>query len=178
MTCDSAYWSQSYAWSRPNVVSVLIGYRFLQKFMFSFQTFIYSILNLTNDKKTHLSMYKFTLFYPWIFLIVAIKFTWQMKMNSISERMALVLRSLINNLFIMKSRDLSCDCLIGSTSRPYNKISIGLHFVYIYSSLFTIYGRSKMIIIIINNNNFVDTSWRITSSDPVMQYARFLWKYC
>ena len=31
MTCDSAYRLQSYAWSRPNVVSVLIGYRFLEK---------------------------------------------------------------------------------------------------------------------------------------------------
>ena len=41
--------------------------------------------------------------------------------------MSLVLKSFINNLFIMKSRDLSCDCLIGSTSRPYNKI--GIHFV-------------------------------------------------
>jgi len=39
----------------------------------------------------------------------------------------------------MKSRDLSYDCLIGSTSRPYNKISI----------------------------HFVDTSWRITSSDAI-----------
>jgi len=53
--------------------------------------------------------------------------------------MSLVLKSFINNLFIMKSRDLSCDCLIGSTSRPYNKI--GIH--------------------------FVDTSWRITSSDAM-----------
>ena len=34
MTCDSAYRLQSYAWSRLNVVSVLIGYRFLEKFMF------------------------------------------------------------------------------------------------------------------------------------------------
>jgi len=42
--------------------------------------------------------------------------------------MSLVLKNFINNLFIMKSRDLSCDCdcLIGSTSRPYNKI--GIHF--------------------------------------------------
>ena len=38
MTCDSAYRLHSYALSRPNVVSVLIGYRFLEKFMFSFQT--------------------------------------------------------------------------------------------------------------------------------------------
>jgi len=38
MTCDSAYRLQSYTWSRPNVVSVLIGYRILEKFMFSFQT--------------------------------------------------------------------------------------------------------------------------------------------
>jgi len=41
--------------------------------------------------------------------------------------MSLVLKSFINNLFIMKSRDLSCDCLIGSTSRPYTKV--GIHFV-------------------------------------------------
>ena len=54
-------------------------------------------------------------------------------------RMSLVLKSFINNLFIMKSRNLSCHCLIGSTSRPYNKI--GIH--------------------------FVDTSWRITSSDTI-----------
>ena len=53
--------------------------------------------------------------------------------------MSLVLKSFINNLFIMKSRDLSCDCLTGSTSRPYNKIDI----------------------------HFVDTSWRITSSDAI-----------
>ena len=38
ITCDSAYRLQSYAWSRLNVVSVLTGYRFLEKFMFSFQT--------------------------------------------------------------------------------------------------------------------------------------------
>jgi len=41
-----------------------------------------------------------------------------------TSRVSLVLKSFINNLFIMKSRDLSCDCLIGSTSRPYNKIGI------------------------------------------------------
>jgi len=52
---------------------------------------------------------------------------------------SLVLKSFINNLFIMKSRDLSYDCLIGSTSRPYKKI--GIH--------------------------FTDTSWRITSSDAI-----------
>jgi len=34
MTCDSAYRLQSYAWSRPNVVSVLIGYRFLEWFIY------------------------------------------------------------------------------------------------------------------------------------------------
>ena len=33
-----------------------------------------------------------------------------------TSRMSLVLKSFINNIFIMKSRDLSCDCLIGSTS--------------------------------------------------------------
>ena len=41
----------------------------------------YRKTNLTNDRKntnkrtymTHLSMYKFTLIYPWIFLIVAVK---------------------------------------------------------------------------------------------------------
>jgi len=38
MTRDSAYRLQSYARSRPNVVSFLIGYRFLEKIMFSFQT--------------------------------------------------------------------------------------------------------------------------------------------
>ena len=47
--------------------------------------------------------------------------------------MSLVLKNFINNLFIMKSRDLSCDCLIGSTSRPYSKI--GIHFVDIYIRL-------------------------------------------
>ena len=56
-----------------------------------------------------------------------------------TSRMSLVLKNFINNLFIMKSSDLSCDCLIGSTSRPYSKI--GIH--------------------------FVDTSWRITSSDAI-----------
>jgi len=57
----------------------------------------------------------------------------------------------------MKSRDLSCDCLIGSTSRPYN--NIGIH--------------------------FVDTSWRITSSDDaifpifpkILLNARYLYLY-
>jgi len=53
--------------------------------------------------------------------------------------MSLVLKSFTNNLFIMKSTSLSCDCLIRSTSRPYNKI--GIH--------------------------IVDTSWRITSSDAI-----------
>jgi len=57
----------------------------------------------------------------------------------LTAHQSLVVKSFINNLFITKSRDRSCDCLTGSTSRPYNKIGI----------------------------DFVDTSWRITSSDAI-----------
>jgi len=95
-------------------------------------------INLTNNRKKqirehtwhiHLSMYKFTLFYPWIFYCCC-KISlgsWKLNRSWHNRRMSLVLKSFINNLFIMKSRDLSCDCLIGSISKPYNKIGICGH---------------------------------------------------
>ena len=55
------------------------------------------------------------------------RWKWSRYWHTWTRWTSLFLKSFINNLFIMKSTDLSCDCLIGSTSRPYNKICI--HFV-------------------------------------------------
>jgi len=109
-------------------------------------------MNLTNDKKTqirehtwhvHLSMYKFTFFIHEFFDRCCKsslgRWKWNRSWHKWTRRMSLVLKSFINNLFIIKSNNLSCDCLIKSTSRPYN--NIGIH--------------------------FVDTSCRITSSDAI-----------
>jgi len=56
--------------------------------------------------------------------------------------MSLVLTSLINNLFIMKSRDLSCYCLTGSTSRPYNKI---VYILWIFTQLSCVADENRIL---------------------------------
>ena len=44
------------------------------------------------------------------------RWKWNRPWHKWTRRMSLVLKSFINNRFIIKTRNLSCDCLIGSTS--------------------------------------------------------------
>jgi len=131
MTCDSAYRLQSYARSRPNVVSVLIGYRFLEKFMFSFQT-------LPVMCELQIFLPKYSIMWPmtsYLFWNLAILFS-----NSSlgSEKLKQNRHSLIksrltdlNNCIIKrvtaKSNDFTSLLFNGQHSKPYNKIGKHLH---------------------------------------------------
>ena len=128
MTCDSAYRLQSYAWSRLNVVSVLIGYRFLEKFMFSFQT-----LHVLSELRKFLPKYRNMWPMPsYLFLNLAILFSnsslGSEKLNqnrhSLIKSRLTDLNNFIRKRVTAKSNDFTSLFFNGQHSKPYNKIAI------------------------------------------------------
>jgi len=133
MTCDSAYRLQSCAWSRPNVVSVLIGYRFLEKIMFSFQTL--RVGYSANCEIFAKISYYVTNAFVSFFWNLAILFS---NSSPGSEKLKQNRHSLIksrltdlNNFIRMrvtaKSNDFTSLLFNGQHSKPYNKIGKHLH---------------------------------------------------